>query len=55
MTIQWQGKRYYRQDGDEIRPCLWHERGAIRCESIREVKQRFGLRWANVMDWTLVK
>jgi hypothetical protein len=54
MLIHWQGKRYYRQDGNEIRPCLWYESGAIRCESIRQIKREFRLDWGEVMNWTVV-
>ncbi len=54
ITINWAKKGHYRLDVDEIRKCNPHERGAVWCKSIKEVKKEFNLSFANIMNWSLI-
>lgn len=55
MTINWSGKGNYIQSGDTIRRAAGTELMSWYCTSIKEIKRTFGVKHADVMDWTAIR
>lgn len=55
MIINWYGKGNYIKDGDEIRRASGTELFSWYCTSINEVKRTFGIKYADVFDWRVLR